>query len=100
MKSLMPSSGRIATPTIAPIAGDGMSASSAVPNSSSSSVPTASTSEGSCVREPAWSMAAVREVDEPIAKLPLAPAAMLPRPNATRSRFGRGRVVVLLAIRA
>ena len=29
--SLMPSSGRIATPTIAPIAGDGMSASSAVP---------------------------------------------------------------------
>ena len=35
----MPRSGRIATPTTAPMAGDGMSASSAVPNSSSSSVP-------------------------------------------------------------
>ena len=88
MKSRTPSSGRIATPTIAPIAGDGMSASSAVPKSSSSSVPTASTSEGNCVREPAWSIAAVRDVDDPTAKLPLAPAAMLPRPKANRSRFG------------
>lgn len=73
---------------MAPIAGEGMSASSAVPKSRSSRVPTASTREGSWVREPAWSMAAVREVEEPMAKLLEAPAAMLPRPKARRSRFG------------
>ena len=78
------------TPSVAPLlqAGEGISARSAVPKTSSSSVPAASTNEGSCVREPAWSIAAVREVEEPIAKLPLAPAAMLPTPNASRSRSG------------
>ena len=65
-----------------------MSASSAVPNSRSRSVPTASTRDGNWVREPAESMAAVREVDEPTAKDPLAPAATLATPNANRSRFG------------
>ena len=84
----MPSSGRIAIATIAPIAGEGMSSSSAVPKTSSSSVPAAITRVGSWVREPAWSIAAVREVEEPTAKPPLAPAARLPRPNAKRSRFG------------
>ena len=84
----MPSSGTTATATIAPMAGEGMSSSRAVPKSSSSSVPTPTTSDGSWVREPAWSIAAVREVDEPTAKPPEAPAAMLPSPKASRSRFG------------
>ena len=67
----MPSSGTIATATIAPIAGDGMCSSSAVPKISSSSVPTAVTSDGSWVRDPAWSIAAVREVEEPTVNPPV-----------------------------
>ena len=84
----MPSSGTTAKATMAPIAGDGMSASRAVPKMSSSRVPAAITSDGSWVREPAWSMAAVRDVDEPTEKPPVAPAAMLPTPKANRSRLG------------
>ena len=89
--ALKPSSGRMATLTIAPMAGEGTSESSEAPNSRSNRVPAARTSEGSWVREPAWSMAAVRLVEAPTVKLPCAPAAMLLRPNAVRSRFGRVR---------
>ena len=71
-----------------------------MPKTSSTSVPTAVTSDGSCVRDPAWSIAAVREVDEPTANPPLAPAARLPRPKAKRSRLGLVAVVALLAVRA
>jgi len=44
--SLMPSSGTTATATIAPIAGEGISSSSAVPKTSSRRVPTAVMSDG------------------------------------------------------
>jgi len=54
-------------------------------------VPVASTSDGSWVREPAWSIAAVREVEDPTAKLPLAPAATFATPKANRPRVGTGR---------
>ncbi len=52
-------------------------------------MPNASTRAGSCVRDPAWSMAAVREVEEPTVKLAEAPATMLLSPKAKRSWFGR-----------
>ncbi|MCW2166421.1 hypothetical protein B0I12_003594 [Microbacterium hydrothermale] len=47
----------------------------AFPNSNNRSAPTVRTIEGSWVRDPAWSIAAVRDVDEPTEKLPCAPAS-------------------------
>jgi hypothetical protein len=46
---------------------------------------------GSCVREPAWSIAAVRDADEPIVNPPVSPERMFAPPNAIRSRFALTR---------
>lgn len=43
---------------------------------------------GSCVREPDWTIAAVREVDEPTVNPLEMPEAMFATPNAARSRLG------------
>jgi len=66
--------------------GEGMCSRS--PVSSSGRVLTAATREGSWVRDPAWSIAAVREVDDPTANPPVAPAATFAAPKASRSRLG------------
>lgn len=72
-----------------PIAGEGTSSSSAVPKIRSSRVPSAVIRVGSWVREPAWSIAAVREVEEPTVKAPVTPAPRFATPKAKRSRLGR-----------
>ena len=49
---------------------------------------------------PAWSMAAVRDVEDPTAKLPLAPGRHVPDAEGEQVAVGVGAVAVLLAVGA
>ena len=96
--SRKPSSGTTATATIAPIAGLGMSASNAVPKITSSRVSPAATIDGSCVRVPEESIAAVREAEEPTVNAPVSAGRDVRAGEREQVAVRVGLVAVLLRV--